>query len=175
MDESARSRLNEAMLRLADGDRAAFDEVHDGLAAVVRRYCVRLLGEVEGEDAAQLALLKLFSESHRFEPEGDALRWALTLATWECRTLRKKRARRRESFVELAPEDALSPATPETELVARDLERRALEALEMLSELDRSTLLADTSPRDVSAVSFRKRKERALARLREVWRRVHGA
>ncbi|MGZ3453586.1 MAG: RNA polymerase sigma factor [Polyangiales bacterium] len=160
------------MLRLADGDRAAFEVVHDAVAPIVRRYCVRLLGEVEGDDATQLTLLKLFSECHRFEREGDAVRWALTLATWECRTLRQKRARRRESFVE---SEAFAHATPESELVARDLEHAALDALEMLSDLDRTTLLAETAPANVSAVSFRKRKERALARLREVWRRVHGA
>jgi RNA polymerase sigma-70 factor (ECF subfamily) len=117
-------------------------------------------------------LLKLFSECHRFDRDGDAVRWALTLATWECRTLRQKRTRRREAFVE---RDLEMQTNPESELVARDLERKALEALEMLSDLDRSTLLSETAPENVSAVSFRKRKERALARLREVWRRVHGA
>lgn len=49
-------------------------------------------------------------------------------------------------------------------------------AFEALSEEDRSTLVS-TITRDASgpaSPALRKRKERAIERLRRAWRRIHG-
>lgn len=69
------------------------------------------------------------------------------------------------------------PATgAEPDVVSRDLLRAAVVALGELTELDRNTLLStfwdeDTS---VSGPTMRKRRERALVRLRGTFRRLYG-
>src|SRR5258708_32230024 len=111
------------MWRLADGDRTAFGPVFALLWPQVRAFAARLVGPADGEDAAQSALLKIFSRASEYDRARDALPWALGIAAWECRTLRRRRERRREQSApapERAAEGALSPeeAVPERELRA---------------------------------------------------------
>lgn len=47
--------------------------------------------------AALAAVLKVFSRASEYDPERDALVWALGIAAWECRTIRRKRERRGKS------------------------------------------------------------------------------
>ena len=169
--------LHGLMLRLADGDRRAFDGVFAALEPVVARLCRHLLPDAaEAEDAAQAALLKIFLEASRFNPQRDAVGWALTIAAFECRTLRQKRRRLREDAMtpgDAAPDDR----TPEAD--ALDVEQRsAFEAvLQEMSPVDRETLCALTGQINRPAVppaTFRKRAERALRRVRAVWRSRYG-
>ena len=46
MSAARRQRIHDAMLRLADGDRAAFDPLFDELWPLLRRFCARTLGDV---------------------------------------------------------------------------------------------------------------------------------
>ncbi len=163
------------MRRVADGDRAVFSDVFRALWPLARDLCARLLGNrTEAEDAAQRALVKLFQGAAGFDPEGDVVSWALTIATWECRTLRR-RARR----VDELAENVRSPAhTPEDDVMRRELEAEAVRLVGALSPLDRETLAMAFAPDPSSAmasVAFRKRKERALVRLRVLWRNRHGS
>ncbi len=150
------------MERLADGDRAAFEPAFRLLWPRLRAFAVRLAG-ADGEDAAQAALLKVFSRASEYDRERDALAWALGIAAWECRTLRKKRARRREEPG--VPEMA---ADAEAALVLR---LSADAVLGMLSPADAETILSlATGRRTVQGATFRKRLQRALARFRLAWR-----
>lgn len=183
MDARARSSLDDSMRRLADGDRDAFDEVFAALWPAVRAFCARMLGHgADADDAAQQAIMKVFDRASSFDPDGDALTWAVAVAAWECRSIRKRRTRvknRREIPLETsdASDVASHAPTPEEATIARELEAAAVEALGVLSADDRETLRAamnDERDPTLAGATFRKRKERALSRLRDAWRRAHG-
>ncbi|GAC1356686.1 MAG: hypothetical protein NVSMB47_10090 [Polyangiales bacterium] len=177
MDTHARATLNEQLRRLADGDRSAFEPAYAALWPVVRAFCRRVLSEADAEDAAQLALLKVFDRAAAYDVRRDALPWVLAIASWECRTLRRRHARRREAdpvALEVAFDAA---ASPETAVIDADLSAALTEALGGLTALDRETLeqtMTDEAPAAVAGATFRKRRERALARLQAAWRRVYG-
>jgi RNA polymerase sigma-70 factor (ECF subfamily) len=163
------------MCRLAEGDRDAFEPVFTALWPVLRAFAARALTvPAEAEDAAQSALVKVFARAAEFDVRREALPWALGIAAYECRTLRKSRARRREELTQAAPE-GIHARTPEEAAIERDLQAAAAEVLGGLSTMDAETLLAAArGERDPSA-TFRKRLERALARFRKEWRARHGA
>ncbi|MEO8179944.1 MAG: sigma factor [Deltaproteobacteria bacterium] len=168
------------MARLADGDRSAFTQAFALLWPPTERLCRSLLHDpADAADAAQQAMQKILERAPAdYDPERPALPWALALAAWECRTLLRRRQRRRE-----VPEAAgADPATlhPEQELVQRDLGRAALEALGTLSEIDRDALFEafwdralEAAPSELPA-TVRKRRQRALVRLRAAFRRLYG-
>ena len=167
------------MIRLADGDRAAFDPVYAALWPAVEAFCRRMLGQgPDAEDAAQQALLKMFDRASDFDPAADALTWALTIAAWECRTVRRRRGRARNAPAEQADSVPVDGPSPEEQIILQDLEQAAYEVLGTLSEADRTTLRAtvldETHLGAISGATFRKRRERAFARLREAWRKLYG-
>ncbi len=85
------------MSAAADGERAALAPLFQALWPVIVAYATRFVGDhALAEDCAQDALVKLFGQLARFDRERDALTWALTHATWQCRTERRKQQRRAE-------------------------------------------------------------------------------
>ena len=101
MERSQRLAVQDAMERLADGDRSAFDVVFGALWPLLRAFCRRATGsQADGDDAAQEALVKVFARATSFDPERDAVSWALAIAAWECRTVRRRASRRREHGLE---------------------------------------------------------------------------
>jgi RNA polymerase sigma-70 factor (ECF subfamily) len=176
-----RASLNESMRRLADGDRASFDEVFAALWPATRSFCARMLGDdADADDAAQQAIVSIFDRAACFDRDGDALSWAVAVAAFECRTLLKRRTRARRrgeaDAHDLAAHTHDAPS-PEDAVIARDLEDAAIDVLGALSDDDRATVRAAvTGERDpsVAPATFRKRKERAFDRLRAAWRKVHG-
>jgi len=166
--------LDSLLYRLAEGERAAFTPVFRLLWPKVLRLCQGLLkNEADAADAAQQALEKVLTRCSEYDQSRPALPWALGIAAWECRTLLRKRSRRRE-----LPEDAALPAATETEeeLEKRELTQAALAALGELSTEDREALFATywEEAASVSGATLRKRRERALKRLREAFRRLYG-
>jgi RNA polymerase sigma-70 factor, ECF subfamily len=176
--EDERAELRRLMGRLADGDRAVFGRVFALLWPRLRAFAVRYAGPADGEDAAQAAVLKVFSRASEYDPERDALVWALAIAAWECRSMRRRRERRREEpalLVELAlAQGPPAPDTPEDEIIDRDLRAAAAEVLGTLRPLDVETLVAAVGGRVARGATFRKRLERALSRFRLAWRARHG-
>jgi RNA polymerase sigma-70 factor (ECF subfamily) len=174
-DLRVRASLDACMARLAEGDRAAFECVFHALWPVLSRFCASLLKhEQDAADAAQEALHKIFERASDYDRRRPALAWALAIASWECRSVQRKRARRREVYVD-APE---APAVFDHDEahVRRDLTQAALVALAALSERDRAALIASFLEEAVAvpAATLRKRRERALQRLKGVWRRLYG-
>jgi RNA polymerase sigma factor (sigma-70 family) len=164
------------MIRLADGDRSAFDGAYTLLWPALLGFCKRALVPSDAEDAAQLALLKVFDRASTFQRDKDALTWAITLAAWEARTIKKRHLRSRSTSIG-ADEYVSSADDPETQTVVHELVEAAQAVLGTLSDDDRATLAAtftEEKPGGVSGPAFRKRKERALARLKDAWRRIHG-
>jgi RNA polymerase sigma-70 factor (ECF subfamily) len=175
LDRSAREALQRGMSALADGDRSSFDAVFAALWPVLRRFAERaLLDPAAAEDAAQSALVNVFSRAAEFDPDRDAVSWALGIAAYECRTLRKKRARRREDLGATLPESGPASATPEDAAVDADLQAAASAVLGALRPVDAETLLAAARGHREKSSLFRKRLERALSRFRKEWRARHG-
>jgi RNA polymerase sigma-70 factor, ECF subfamily len=167
--------LNALMARLADGDRSAFTPVFRLLWAPTLRMCMSMLkNDADAKDAAQQSMEKILSRASSYDAHRPAMPWALAIAAWECRTIRQKRRRRRET----AEDSVKEPATvfSEDEMAERDLAKAALDALGHLSEADQETLFSTFWEESgaVGGASFRKRRERAIHRLRDAFKRIYG-
>src|SRR5262252_4847326 len=126
MNALQRRTIHRAMVRLAEGDRAAFDAVFAGLWPELLAFVRRALpGHPDAEDLAQQALLKIFFRISDFDTSRDGVAWAVGIATYEVLTLRRKRQRRREVSAEPEVHAVDTGASPERLLIETDL-RRAL-------------------------------------------------
>lgn len=174
MDTRSRVELSVAMARLAAGDRSVQKAVFEAVWPPMRAFCKRVLkDDSAGEDAAQQAIIRLFEQASDFQRDADALSWALEIASWECRTQLRRRGRSREG--ELSPAALLVPspqATPERSFEDRELEAALHEVMGELEPAQRKAL-GEKDDATVSAATWRKRRERALARLKTLWRSHH--
>ena len=173
MDSGERQALTAALVRLKRGDRSAADEVFRRAWPLVRAFCARWLpGSSSAEDVAQQALVKVFEQAVRFDESKDAASWLLEVAVWECKTerarLRRRPAPQTTGLAELAT------AGPEALVEAQELQAALGEVMGGLSATDQAELaklLAEEAAGDASA---RKRRQRALERLKSLWRTLHG-
>lgn len=174
MERGNNPDLQSLMTRLADGDRSAFHPAFEILWPVLRRFMARHLSESDAEDAAQDTLLKIFRQVARFDSSRSAMAWVLGVAGFEIRTARRRRQRRREAPAQEGDRDSRTDPgrTPEEAVLMRDLQETLREALGALSPEDAETLkLYSQGHRPpVPAATFRKRVQRALARVRIAWR-----
>ena len=81
-DDLRRTALKAAMIRLADGDRAALREIYDATQAKLFGICLRILGDrKEAEDALQDVYLTLWRRADRFDPDrASPISWLATFA-----------------------------------------------------------------------------------------------
>lgn len=166
--------LDALMARLADGDRAVFARVFEHLWGPIHRLCITLLkNDADAADAAQDAMQKILERASDYDKSRPAMPWAMAIAAWECRTLARKRTRRREAG---EPTTEHGGEHPEEEFVRRNLTAAAIAALGELSEADRETLVATfwDEAASVSGATLRKRRERALDRLKRTFTRLYG-
>ncbi len=172
-----RQQLDRWMTSAADGDRTAIDPLFQALWPIILGYTTRFVGDrTLAEDVAQDSLVKLFGQLDRYDRERDALTWALTHATWQCRTARRRIQRRAETAIEARGEPSIDGAVIAEE---RELVRAAVATLASLGARDVEILVAALGDDDVlrcslAPATFRKRLERALVRLRSSWRSRHG-
>ena len=90
------------------------------------------------------------------------------MTRWECRTVARSTTRRREDPLD---EDPLADTnSPESALIENQLLSLYEEGLSQLSTRDREALGLDVPP-SPRGPAERKRKQRALARLRLIWRK----
>lgn len=119
---------------------------------------------------------KILTRASEYDRTRPAAPWALGVAAWECRTLRARTRRRRE-----VPDDDLpqlrAEALAEDELIRRELETAAVAVLQDLSPNDRAALVAAfwEEARSAASPAARKRRQRALERLRAAFRRLYDA
>lgn len=175
MTPHGRAEVQTLVKRLAEGDRTAIEPSFTALWPVLRAFSVRALGnDADAEDAAQQAVTKLFAQVADFDPQRDAVGWALTIASYECRTIRRQRQRRRE-----VADDALLPladacGTPEAVAIERDLDAAVREIVKELRPEDAEAVLTSVDEaRPLNDATFRKRLQRALGRLRLAWKAKH--
>lgn len=175
MTDRVDSALDPLMARLAAGDRSAFTQVFELLWPRTIRLCASMLkNDADAADAAQQAMTKILERASEYDRRRPALPWALAIATWECRTILKRRFRRREVAGDAAVESVVSHE--DEQHVQRQLVEAALAAVGTLSEPDRETLIATfwEEAASASGATLRKRRERALVRLRAAFRRLYG-
>lgn len=167
------------MVRLAHGDRDAFSIVFDGLWPHVLGFMNRAVpARSDSEDLAQRTLLKIFARISDFDVGRDGVAWAFGIAAYEVKTLRRQIQRRSETTADegLNRAEDTSPS-PEDAAIRRDLHQALAITLGELSSADRAALLGDTSVASsdaVTATAWRKRRQRALERLRAAWKKRHG-
>jgi len=174
MSTDPKAPLDTLVVQLAEGDRAAFTAVFQILWPPMLRLCRSMLkNDADAADAAQQALEKVLTRAGDYDRKRPALPWALAIAAWECRTFARKRVRRRELPEEQAPEVG---SGSEDDLAQRELMRAAVEALGELSPSDRETLVATfwEEATNATGATLRKRRERALKRLRDAFKRLYG-
>src|SRR6516225_12501328 len=114
MNAPQRNAVHRAMVRLAEGDRGAFDAVFAGLWPELLVF-VRsaMAGDPEAEDLAQQTLQKIFFRISDFDTSRDGVAWAFGIAIYEVRTLRRKRQRRREIAADAAGRTVDARPSPE--------------------------------------------------------------
>ena len=176
MTPLARAEIQALLTRLGDGDRTAIEPAFRGLLPIVRRFSARALGAgADADDAAQEALLKVFGQAASFDRGRDGVAWALAIVSCECRTVRRRIARRREEGIEAGLAISSGNVNPEEAAIARDLEAAAREVLGAMRDEDaRAVFAAIADARPAGDATFRKRLERAVKRLRVAWRTKHG-
>ena len=78
----AREALKAAMARLADGDRAALEQVYSATRVKLFGICLRILGDTkEAEDALQDVYINLWQRADRYDPErASPISWLATFA-----------------------------------------------------------------------------------------------
>ena len=118
--------------------------------------------------------MKVFEQAHRFHAGGDALAWALEIASWECRTELRRR-RRKQATVAPLEDDPVD--SPEAALERAQLNAALKASLAHLSAGDQeivARVLDESFPAHADAAA-RKRKQRALGRLKLAWRSFYGS
>jgi RNA polymerase sigma-70 factor (ECF subfamily) len=94
VERQQRLELQRCLARLADGDRAAFRPVFELAWPRVQKLAARLLPRAaDAEDAAQLALVKVFERATEYDRTRDALAWIVAIAELERQTLLRKTTR----------------------------------------------------------------------------------
>src|SRR5437870_7178956 len=114
MSSEPPQELDDLVARLADGDRSAFTPAFRLLWPPALRLCRSLLkNDADAADAAQQAMQKVLERASEYDRARAALPWALAITSWECRTILRKKSRRREVGADLAPEAAIDGADVE--------------------------------------------------------------
>jgi len=178
MDIARRKAIHDAMVRLSDGDRSAFDLLVDELWPVIMSFVERGVGRsADAEDVAQEVFYRISSRIADFDRNRDGLSWAFGIASYELMTQRKRTQRRREVHDETAlATEAAHGASQEEVLLNRELVLALEQAVGALTEEDRSILglVPNTADPGPANAATRKRKQRTLGRLRGLWRSIYG-
>lgn len=177
MTAGQRQQIHALMVRFADGDRAAFRPLFDALWPALLAIASRGLPDrADAEDAAQRALLVVFRRIVDLDRERDGMAWAATIAAFEVMTTRRVQQRRREdrdgdrlvAIVDASPRADEQLARAELRAAVRDV-------VGELPERDRDALAAILADDPLPpGETPRKRRFRAMERLRAAWRKVHG-
>lgn len=166
------------MVRLADGDRGAFPMLVDDLWPVLLAFAQRGVGQhADAEDIAQEVFFRICARIADFDRSRDAVSWAFGIAGYEILTHRRRLGRRREVHdeTEIARVHDGAPSQEEALMRLEIMEAFTL-VVGTLSDEDRRALglLENGGDDGVSGPALRKRRQRALDRLRDLWRSVHG-
>lgn len=178
MEAARRTAISDALSRLADGDRSAFTILMTELWPVVLAFVRKTVREAaDAEDVAQEVFVKVASRIADYDRSRDGLTWVYAIAAFEVRTHLRRLQRRREApplTQDAEPADPMP--SPVDLMIDEEISRTLVGALGELSDADRALLgigepIADT---ELTGTAIRKRRQRALGRLRTVWSKLYG-
>jgi RNA polymerase sigma-70 factor (ECF subfamily) len=167
MREDSEAALDALMARLAAGERAAFEPLFRALHPRAVRFARARLKGTTAQDVAQAALLKMFTEAHRFLSGRPVLPWFYAIVANEIRSA--QRAARDPRVHAAENEQALASDSHEQTLLARELMRALELAIDTLDDDAAQAIRAQLGEGErpaLASATFRKRVSRAYARLR---------
>ena len=179
MSDRQASELDVLMARVAAGDQSSVEPLYLGLQGPARAFArSRLNNDSDVDDVVQRALLRLFEQAPRYQPDRRVLSWCFALVFWECRSERKRQERGRQRGDRLS-DPALQgqladPDQPEATVIGAEFEKAQTAFLDELNDEERALLDLDIegATRELAHLSpatRRKRKQRLLQRLRDQW------
>lgn len=178
MDAARRTAISDALARLADGDRSAFAVLMAELWPVVLAFVKRTVREAaDAEDIAQEVFVKVASRIADYDCGRDGLTWVYAMAAFEVRTHLRRLQRRREGPPLAEDAEPADPApSPVDVMIDEEISTMLAGALGELSDADRALLGVGAGSPDatLSGTVIRKRRQRALTRLRTVWSKLYG-
>jgi RNA polymerase sigma-70 factor (ECF subfamily) len=140
------------MLRVRDGDRAAFETLVEKYQQPVINLVARTLGDLtEAEDVAQHVFVQVFKSAHRYEVTAKFSTWLFTIArNLALNEIRRRSRHRADSLDETFADDDDHPMRqvpdtrsfgPTEKLLQGELETKVEEAIADLPEKQRTALL----------------------------------
>ncbi len=171
MTQMGTHSLQELFIEFRSGD---ITKLHDALTLmrpILLKYAHQWCFEhANAEDAVQNTMIKLFEQLHHYDGKSSPLNWAITILSFECKTLNKKYARRKtrslDTNISREHGHLFIGSTSSDELTHV---RELLSSLENLSDKDKqliTELVSEENKRRNSA--WRKRKSRFTSRLRKI-------
>lgn len=140
------ARLVALMLRVREGDEAAFRELVEATEDRVFGTIAKMLGGVEGaEDLAQRVYVRIWKARGRYEPRSKFSTWMFSIMRRLVLNERRGRARRSAVFYtpgpDETPRDPVSRDLPSGEASAAELAAAIDAALESLPEEQRTAMV----------------------------------
>lgn len=135
----AREALRAAMLRLAEGDKSALDEIYRATRVKLFGICLRILGDrKEAEDALQDVYINLWQRADRYDPSrASPIAWLAAFA--RNRAIDRLRTGKvRGGAVPVEEAAPLADQAPLAEALLIDMERNA-QIHDCLGALDERT------------------------------------
>jgi RNA polymerase sigma factor (sigma-70 family) len=124
--DEARESLRTAMVRLADGDKTALEEIYRATRVKLFGICLRILGDrKEAEDALQDVYVNLWQRADRYDPaRASPIAWLATFA--RNRAIDRLRTGKvRGGSVPVEEAAPLADEAPLAEALMIDMERNA--------------------------------------------------
>jgi RNA polymerase sigma factor (sigma-70 family) len=153
------------------------------LHPIIQRFCEKQLGRgPDADDATQQSLEQLFERVETYDATRSALPWVFAITSWEVKTIRRRAGRRDQRASSVAVDELIgSQQDPEFAVMSSQFIAIVDELIDTLPAIDRQTL-RETLARELDAESttptdatFRKRKERALGKIRTLLRNLGHA
>ena len=174
-----RAALSAALVRVANQDRAALQEVYRRTSRKLFGICLRIFGErADAEDAMQEVYLTIWHRAGSFDPaRGNPITWLATLTRNRAIDILRASGRRPTAPIELA--DNIADGKPDAEAVLIGLgdDARIGTCIETLAKSDATmirtaffegTTYADLATRVALPLgTVKSRIRRALLKLRE--------
>ncbi len=130
------------MLRLKNGDRAAFDELYNRFSKKIYNYVMRYTGNTHtAEDITQEVFVKMYRAAKQYEPTARFSTWIFTITTNLCinEYNRRKGIQLEDDIEQYNSKDAQN--TTEDHVILNDMEQKLLKSMDALPANQRSALL----------------------------------
>lgn len=143
VEVDSRTRSNDLLLRIGDGDQQAFAELYDQIAPRVLGLIVRVLRDhAQSEEVTQEVFLEIWQTATRFDPnKGQAASWIMTMAHRRAvdRVRSSQSGRDRDTRIGIRDYDPAYDSVSEAVEISVEHERVEV-AMSRLSEMQRQAV-----------------------------------